>query len=105
MNISLCSEFFRGGKSPDSLRDELKLATEQKDRPTLEKLIEEGEHVEYPELAYEMREARLTLKELGGGYGGQIYIFDILFYFKVCFVLKKQNNHILTFYFVSKAND
>lgn len=71
----MCSEFFRGGKSPDSLRDELKLATEQKDRANLEKLIDEGEHAEYPELTYEMREARLALKQLGGGYGGQGYLF------------------------------
>ena len=54
----------------DYLRDQLKVATLRKDRDALENLINECETCAYPELSYDLQEARATLQELGGGYGG-----------------------------------
>lgn len=56
--------------SPDSLRDQLRLAVKNKDRKKLEQLIEVAEEADYPELSFDLCEARETLKNLGGGFGG-----------------------------------
>ena len=56
--------------SPDSLRDQLQQAIKTKDRNALEELIDEAERAGYPELGSELREARDTLENLGGGTGG-----------------------------------
>ena len=57
-------------KAPGDIQEQLKTAVQLKDRPTLEMLIAECETCDYPELAYEIRDARETLNNLGGGYGG-----------------------------------
>ena len=57
-------------KSADSIREKLKTAMERKSRPSLERAINEAEAAKYPELAYDLRQARDTLESLGGGRGG-----------------------------------
>lgn len=57
-------------KSADVLRTELDNAIKDMDVPQLEKVIKECEDVGYPELGYDLRRARNTLKSLGGDYGG-----------------------------------
>lgn len=54
----------------DYLRDQLKVATLRNDRDALENLINECETCAYPELGYDLQEARATLQQLGGGCGG-----------------------------------
>lgn len=68
-------------RSAETLRDDLKSAIKREDRPTLEKLIQECERTEYPEIGFDIQDARLHLKRLGGGYGGQIlsYCFNLIF--------------------------
>lgn len=56
--------------SPDTLRDQLRLAIKNNDRPKLEHLIEVAENAQYPELSLDILEAREALNKLGGGYGG-----------------------------------
>lgn len=57
-------------KSADSIREKLKTAIQRKSRPSLERAINEAEAARYPELAYDLRQARDTLESLGGGRGG-----------------------------------
>lgn len=57
-------------KSPDVLRQQLQTAIQEKDRPNLEKVIFECEKAEYPELGWDLLDARETLKKKGGNYGG-----------------------------------
>lgn len=57
--------------SPDTLRDQLRRASRQRDKTELERLIDEAEDAEYPELGHDLRKARETLESLGGGRGGQ----------------------------------
>ena len=59
-------------KSPDTLRDQLRLAIRQKDIKSLEKAIAETEAARYPELSAELYKARDVLESLGGGRGGQL---------------------------------
>lgn len=59
-----------GYKNPDSLRSQLRMVIDEKNRPGLEKLINECEEYEYSELGNILQEARETLHSLGGGYGG-----------------------------------
>ena len=56
--------------SPDTLREQLRSAVKDNDRPTLEKLIQMAEEAQYPELGLDIREAREALYKLGGGFGG-----------------------------------
>ena len=57
-------------KSPDVLRQQLKMAVQENDQPNLEKVIIECEKAEYPELGYDLLDARETYKKLSGSYGG-----------------------------------
>lgn len=61
-------------KSPKAIQEQLKTATQRKDKPYLERLILECEACKYPELAYDLRDARQALNNLGGGYGGQHFL-------------------------------
>ena len=56
--------------SPDTLRDQLRLAVKTKDGPTLERLILEAEKAKYPELELDLRAARETLQKIGTGIEG-----------------------------------
>ena len=56
--------------SPDTLRDQLRLAVKKNDRKKLEQLIDIAEEAQYPELAFDLRDARLALNKMGGGFGG-----------------------------------
>ena len=56
--------------SPEILRDQLRSAVKNNDRPKLEQLILEAEAAKYPELGFDLLEAREALQKLGGGYGG-----------------------------------
>lgn len=57
-------------KSPDVISDQLKKAVRRKDIASLEKAIADAEAAGYPEVATELRKARDTLENLGGGRGG-----------------------------------
>ena len=46
------------------------LAVKNKDRPKLEQLIDIAEEAQYPELAFDLRDARQALHKMGGGFGG-----------------------------------
>lgn len=56
--------------SVSALRDELERATREKDKTSLERIIEGAEEASYPELDPLIRKARDTLETLGGGRGG-----------------------------------
>lgn len=56
--------------SPGSLRNQIRLAIKNKDRAKLEQLIKIAEASHYPELSFDLCEAREALKKLGGGFGG-----------------------------------
>lgn len=56
--------------TPEILRDKLQLAVKNKDRAKLEQLIEIAEEAKYPELSFDLCDAREALKTLGGGFGG-----------------------------------
>ena len=56
--------------SPDTLREQLRLAVKKNDRKKLEQLIDIAEEAQYPELAFDLRDARLALNKMGGGFGG-----------------------------------
>lgn len=53
-----------------TLRDELERATREKDKKSLERIIEGAESARLPELDPLLRKARDTLESLGGGRGG-----------------------------------
>ena len=57
-------------KSADTLRDQLTLAIRQKDMKALDAAIADAEAARYPEIASELRKARESLQNLGGGRGG-----------------------------------
>lgn len=59
-----------GFKNPDSLRGKLKLAVRWKDKPHLERVINECVASGFPELDTEVHKARDVLDILGGGQGG-----------------------------------
>lgn len=59
-----------GHKSPEELREKLTLAIRQKNRPTLERVINECVAAGFPELDSEINHARDVLLMLGGGRGG-----------------------------------
>ena len=59
-----------GHKSPDELREKLKMAILQKNRPTLERVINECIAAGFPELDSDINHARDVLLMLGGGRGG-----------------------------------
>lgn len=67
--------------SAETLRDDLKSAMKTEDRGNLERLIQECERTEYPEIGFDLQDARLLLKRLGGGYGGQPFYFTHIFFF------------------------
>ena len=56
--------------SPDTLSEQLRLAVKNNDRQKLEQLIKLAEEAKYPELAFDLREAREALNKMGGGFGG-----------------------------------
>lgn len=67
-------------KSPETLRDQLRLATKERDPDSLDNLIYECENARYPELCFEIRQARDVLNELGGGRGGDPKLIFFYFY-------------------------
>lgn len=67
-------------KSPETLRDQLKLATKERDPDSLDNLIYECENARYPELCFEIRQARDVLNELGVGRGGDPKLIFFYFY-------------------------
>ena len=56
--------------SVSALREELERATREKDKASLERIIEGAERARFPELDPLLRKARDTLESLGGGRGG-----------------------------------
>ena len=58
--------------SVETLRNDLRSAIKKEDRVNLEKFIQECERAEYPELGYDLQDARSMLKRISGSYGGQI---------------------------------
>ena len=52
------------------MREQLRLAIAKKDTKTLERVILDSEATGYPELAFDLREARDTLEGLTGSRGG-----------------------------------
>lgn len=59
-----------GLKSASVLRDQLKSAIRQNNKPALERAIVDAENAVYPELSQDIRNAREALERLGGGRGG-----------------------------------
>ncbi|GAB1600006.1 uncharacterized protein LOC115214248 isoform X1 [Argonauta hians] len=60
----------RGPKTPDSLRNQLKNATKLRNKQNLEKAINDAEAAGYPELAYDLQNARDALEKISGNRGG-----------------------------------
>lgn len=56
--------------SADTLREELADAIKSEDIDNLERAIADAEAAGYPELASDLRKARKSLDNLGGGRGG-----------------------------------
>ena len=52
------------------LRDALDKATRNRDKASLERIIDGAEQAAFPELNWRLRNARDTLQSLGGGRGG-----------------------------------
>uniref|UniRef100_A0A0L8GL38 Uncharacterized protein n=1 Tax=Octopus bimaculoides TaxID=37653 RepID=A0A0L8GL38_OCTBM len=67
-------DLLRGGrgatKSAESLKKMLHDAVAMKNKSALEQAIKECEAAAYPELSYDLREARDALENIGGGRGG-----------------------------------
>eukprot|EP00106_Octopus_bimaculoides_P012627 XP_014780069.1 PREDICTED: uncharacterized protein LOC106876157 [Octopus bimaculoides] len=61
-----------GSRSPETLRNQLKKATKQRDKSALDRIIVECENAGYPELGLDLLKARSTLENLGGGRGGTL---------------------------------
>uniref|UniRef100_A0A0L8GLC5 Uncharacterized protein n=1 Tax=Octopus bimaculoides TaxID=37653 RepID=A0A0L8GLC5_OCTBM len=61
-----------GSRSPETLRNQLKKATKQRDKSALDRIIVECENAGYPELGLDLLKARSTLENLGGGRGGLV---------------------------------
>ena len=57
-------------KTPSKLREQLRKSIKEMDKAGLEKAIAECEAAGFPELAFDLRNARQTLQSLGGGQGG-----------------------------------
>lgn len=56
--------------SADTLREELADAIKSEDIDNLERAIADAEAAGYPELGSDLRKARKSLDDLGGGRGG-----------------------------------
>lgn len=56
--------------SSETLRKRLEDAINSKDTASLQKAIQDAEDAGYPELGAQLRKARDTLEDLGGGRGG-----------------------------------
>lgn len=69
-NLSFYLDVSLQDLSPDTLSAQLRSAVKNNDRSTLERLIPVAEKAQYPELGFDLREARDALQKLGGGYGG-----------------------------------
>lgn len=57
-------------KCPEDLRSQLQTAIKERDRVKLEKVIDECEVANYPELGDHLGQARDVLEEMGEGRGG-----------------------------------
>lgn len=64
-------------QSPESLYEALQSAIKEKSRVNLERVITECESAGYPELYFQISEARDTLESLGGGKGGQFVFWKL----------------------------
>lgn len=67
LNISFT---LSASKSPYVLREQLNSAIKLSDKEALSRAILECEAAGFPELSYDLSQARLALESLGGGRGG-----------------------------------